>query len=454
MILRTYMSNSLLINNSLNNLSRTFEKHMVYGDIEVLIEAAAFSSGELFYIRMIIEPQLKHTRLEHMEVNVTETRKYCVPEMKAWRNDETTFSMPFAGSVRLAEFGEVDITTDQLKPVFDKEKNGIELVHDFAHRLAFYTPTCQQNIRHTTYLKEISIRHHIEINLTLSYQDVEGNRQCLSRTASSQSLDTMVNNRVPDSLPSPIAATPSSPTMTMMMGTPLTPPPAAHIPNNYHSNNSSNSRAMVNNSAMQRMSRPSSTPTSPSHSRNASSSYTATTSTPTSPTTPTASTRNSSLIPNNNNSNSWQNVLLRLHKTITTQALDDGRSRETITLDSPITVFDCRLKEDYGKLPSYHELGVKPSMSSYSYNDDKGSFFGGSNKNNKQSSVKITPRVEEATTGQQPKPYLCSCYYAFCREMELASQALYLPSASSSSSTPAMPLLDRIPSIPPPDYAA
>ncbi|KAG1106196.1 hypothetical protein G6F42_016844 [Rhizopus arrhizus] len=155
MILRTYMSNSLLTNNSLANLSRTFEKHMVFGDIEVLIEAAAFSSGDLFYIRMIIEPHLKHTRIEHMEVNVTETRRYSVPEMRAWRNDAITFPMPFAGSVRLAEFGEVDVTTEQLAPIFDKNQNGIELVHDFAHRLAFHAPTCQQNIRHTTYIIEI-----------------------------------------------------------------------------------------------------------------------------------------------------------------------------------------------------------------------------------------------------------------------------------------------------------
>jgi hypothetical protein len=47
-----------------------------------------------------------------------------------------------------------------------------------------------------------------------------------------------------------------------------------------------------------------------------------------------------------------------------------------------------------------------------------------------------------------PHPYLCPCYHAFCREMELASQALYLPAEAA----PAMPLLDRIPSIPPPDY--
>lgn len=345
MVLRTYMSNSLLVNNSLNNLSRTFEKHMVYGDIEVVIEAAAFSSGDLFYIRMIIEPQLKHTRIEHMEVNVTEIRKYCVPEMRAWRTDQSVFPLPFAGSVRLAEFGEVDVTTEQLLPVFDKSQNGIELVHDFAHRLAFYAPTCQQNIRHTTYIKEILVKHHIEINLTISYLDIQGNRQHLSRRSSMESES---------------------------LGT-LTPPPAAHIPN---------------------------------HSPRAVGS-------------PTGA---------NTNGVTWQNVLQRLNKA----KAESSKSRKTdiISLDSAITVFDCRLKEDYGRLPSYSELGVKPTIS----------------KEKKQDKIKLTKMDKPKN---QPKPYLCPCYEHFSYEMELASQELFLP---ATDKLPAMPLLDRIPSIPPPEY--
>lgn len=352
------MSNSLLVNNSLNNLSRTFEKHMVYGDIEVVIEAAAFSSGDLFYIRMIIEPQLKHTRIEHMEVNVTEIRKYCVPEMRAWRTDQSTFPLPFAGSVRLAEFGEVDVTTKQLSPIFDKNQNGIELVHDFAHRLAFYAPTCQQNIRHTTYIKEILIKHHIEINLTISYLDIQGNRQHLSRR----------NSIEPESL-----------------GT-LTPPPAAHFQNN-------NPRDVGNSTHRS----PISTPTSLNQ------------------------------VPN---SVTWQNVLVRLNKTKVD--VNKERKKETISLDSTITVFDCRLKEDYGRLPSYSELGVKPTII----------------KEKKQDKIKLT-RMDKPKN--QPRRYLCPCYDTFSSEMELASQELYLP---ATDKLPAMALLDRIPSIPPPDYTA
>ncbi|KAI9340115.1 hypothetical protein BD770DRAFT_330800 [Pilaira anomala] len=323
MVLRTYMSNSLLINNSLNNLSRTFEKNMVYGNIEVLIEAAAFSSGDLFYIRTIIEPQLKHTRLEHIEVNVIESRKYCIPEMRAWRTDSTTFPLQFAGSVRLAEF-------------------------------AFYAPTCQQNIRHTTYLKEIQFRHHVEISLTLSYLDIQGNRQYLSRRNSFESVPESISGN-------------------------LTPPPAAYF-------NTNNSRGGVGNNNNQRMAM--------------------------------------------DNHVTWQNVLLGLNKS--NNKAEEFKTKDTIKFESAITVFDCRLKEDYGRLPSYFELGVKPTTIPKGKKNDK---------------IKITKMKQPK---KKPSPYLCSCYYTFCKEMELASQALY----SIKDDSTIMPLLDRIPSIPPPDYSA
>lgn len=355
------MSNSLLTNNSLNNLSKTFEKHMNYGDIELVIEAAAFSSGDLFYIRMIIEPQLKHTRLEHMEIKVVEQRKYSVPEMRAWRHETYTYPMPFAGSVRLAEFGESDITTEQLLPIFDKNQNGIELVHDFAHRLAFQSPTCQQKIRHTTYIKEIQFNHHLEISFTMSYEDQQGKRQIINA---------------------------------------ITPPPAAYVTN-------SASRLM------------------PATSLPRSATYADVV----------RQEEDEQQVVEQDNGN-WSNVMLRLNKFKIEKSKDkhnDNRRKETIMLDTPITVYDCRLKEDYGKLPSYFELGVKPS----SLVKKKTKYF----------SPATTTTMDKPN---QPHPYLCSCYYTFCKEMELASESLYL----STETTPAMPLLDRIPSIPPPDYAA
>ncbi|KAG1304020.1 hypothetical protein G6F64_009566 [Rhizopus arrhizus] len=330
LILRTYMSNSLLTNNSLATLSKTFEKHLVCGDIEVVIEAAAFAPGDIFYARMIIEPRLKHTRIEHMELNCIESRKYSVPEMQAWRTDNTVFPMPFAGSFRLAEFGEVSDTTEELRPAFEKDGKGIELVHDFAHRLAFFSPTCSKGIRHTTYIKEILLKHHIEISLTLSFIDNQGHRQFIS--------------------------TDSEPIIT------LTPPPQAHIPNHIR--------------------------------------------TPLSMMTTIINTKK---------------IKPRLEDEL-------HRQQETVLLDSAITVFDCRLREDYGRLPSYFELGVKPTEM--------------------KQLKKPRSTIQNVAEPNQPRPYFCPCYFTFCEQVELASQSLYL------STAPTMLLLDRIPSIPPPDYSA
>jgi hypothetical protein len=301
--------------------------------------------------------------------------------------------MPFAGSMRLAEFGESDITTEQLLPVFDKNKNGIELIHDFAHRLAFQSPTCQQKIRHTTYIKEIQFNHHIEINFTMSYEDEQGKRQFMT-----------LNNNNTSAIPPPMT---------------LTPPPAAHVVDH-----TTNNRFIRNNQ--------SSLPASPSQSNTGSLSS--------------LQGNTYADIVNNgqeeqevvmqDNDGNWSNVILRLNKFKIQKSKDkhnDNRRKETIILDTPITVYDCRLKEDYGKLPSYFELGVKPSR-----------------LNHTKKALLITNNSRMMDKPNQPHPYLCSCYYAFCREMELASEALYL----STETTPAMPLLDRIPSIPPPDYTA
>ncbi|KAI9020840.1 hypothetical protein CLU79DRAFT_754020 [Phycomyces nitens] len=348
LVLRCYMSNSLLVNNSIQDLSRTFEKHLVTGDIEVMIEAAAFSSGDLLYIRVIIQPQRKHTRLEHMEVKVTESRRYCVPEMRAWRTNQDQMEMPFAGATRIFSSGEYEEqhmdSSDEIRQAFDKDGKGIDLTDTFAHRIAFSTPSCQQNLHPTTHFKEILFRHHLEINIVVSYPD-EGGAVALSRTNSSNSL---------------------------------------HSLHSFHSNPEQ------------------------------------------------ASTEHAAAQQNTQGANGgWQNVFLRLRKSRNEKDdVVDGRRKETIILETPITVFDCRLKEDYSRLPSYFELGVKPPEINTLQKSKNGPSPGQS-----------TPLKVDRT-----KIFYCPCYFDFCRQLELASQCLHLPYDQS------LPILDRIPSKPPPDY--
>ncbi|KAI9282292.1 hypothetical protein BY458DRAFT_497758 [Sporodiniella umbellata] len=310
-ILRTYMSNSLLTNNSLATLSKTFEKREAWGDIEVEIEAAAFSPGEIFYIRLIIQPKLKHVRIEHIELNCIESRKYSVPEMQAWRNDTECLSMPFAGSFRLSEFGEVIDTTKELSLAFGKRPKGLDLEHDFIQRLAFATPTCSQGIRHTTYVREIMMKHHIELKISLSYLE-KGRHQTTEKI--------------------------------------ITPPPQAYLSNH-----------------------------------------------------------RSTSIPVNQ---SFEDCHI---------PSKDYRKVTSMVFDTSITVFDCRLKEDYGQLPSYFELGVKPTEMNQS--------------------KKNVSTVQSLTEPNRPRPYFCPCYYKFCSQVELATQSLFEPQIF-------------FPSIPPPDYSA
>ncbi|KAL0094138.1 hypothetical protein F4703DRAFT_1816871 [Phycomyces blakesleeanus] len=361
LVLRCYMSNSLLVNNSIQDLSRTFEKHLVSGDIEVMIEAAAFSSGDLFYIRVIIQPQRKHTRLEHMEVKVTESRRYCVPEMRAWRTNQDHMEMPFAGATRIFSNGESEGGTgddmdssDEVRQAFEKDGNGIDLIDTFAHRIAFSTPSCQQNLHPTTHFKEILFRHHLEINIVVSYPDDDG-MPVLSRVNSSSS------NR------------------------------SIHSLHSFHSNpeqtSSTDHASGQQNTTQQGV------------------------------------------------SGGWQNVFLRLRKARNEKDdVVDGRRRETIILETPITVFDCRLKEDYSRLPSYFELGVKPPDINTMLKSKNGL------ASNDSSSQSVPLKVDRTKT------YYCPCYFDFCRQLELASQCLHLPYDQS------LPILDRVPSKPPPDY--
>ncbi|KAI8377953.1 uncharacterized protein BYT42DRAFT_572307 [Radiomyces spectabilis] len=383
LVLRTYMSNSLLTNNSLQDLSRTFEKHMVCADMEVVIEAAAFSSGDLFYIRVTVQPHRKHSRLEHMELRVVESRRYSVPEMRAWRTDSATFPLPFAFSTPLADDGaSPSYSTEALRPAFEPHGKGVDLVDSFAHRVAFFTPTCQQNIHHSTHFKEILFRHHLEIDITLSYLDSVG-QPVVSRTTSSHSMSTSSSQ---SSHEIPLSTSSSSTTTT----TNTTPSASASV-------SASASASTAHHASLSQQDGPS--------------------------------------------SSGWQNMLLRLRKSKNEKDKVDGRRREIIMLDTPITVFDCRLKEDYGRLPSYFELSDKRVSVPLTMDGAKRKKGGFSPSDGK--------RVISTDKDDRPHAFYCDCYREFSKQMELASQPLFFPEP-----TPFLPTLDRMPSRPPPDYGA
>ncbi|KAF7725449.1 hypothetical protein EC973_009623 [Apophysomyces ossiformis] len=376
LVLRTYMSNALLTNNSVQDLSRTFEKQVSAADIKLIVEQAVFSSGDLFYLRLVVQPHRKRTRLERMEVMITETRKYCVQDLQGAYSLETEdHVLPFISSTRLEDV-DGSVTTDEsdeLKPVFEKGGHAIEFMDTMAYRIKLATPTCVRNLHHTTHFKEILIRHRLSIQLKLSYPTNPPSRPRtapVSRNNSSSSIPTLSD-------PSSSCTVPSSPTLSAS----------------------------------------------------------------------TASTDSVAVVPSlshGNNAGGWHTVFSKILRQRTDKdPSEKNRKQDIIKLEIPVTVFDCRLKEDFGRLPSYSELASQPESSSSS-----SGFIAPS----KPVDRKQAPRTSQKSiqidkpTNFDPHVFLCQCYYTFRQEMQLAAEAEVLTQPERNTS------LERLPSKPPPEY--
>ncbi|KAI8967445.1 hypothetical protein BDF20DRAFT_901110 [Mycotypha africana] len=477
LVLRAYMSDSLLTNNSLQDLSRTYEKHLPAADIQLVVERAAFSSGDLFHLKLIVQPQRKRVRLDHVELTVTENRRYHVSEVRANRTDSEQFTLPYLASVKLAEGGEIAIpgTEGDLRSVFSKHGRGVDLTDTIAYRITFATPTCMRNIHHTTYFKDILFKHHLNITLTISFVDnqltAEAQRpqsQPPSANSSSSSLnEDMANVQRTVALPVSMGATQENhPMGSADMDQGATdalqamlppPPPAAYTAFSSHLHHRQPASAPVSN--------PSTPPaTSSVHPYNLSSSSLNTSDHhPTNNAHPSINNNHSGAHSHQQQHQSQHQAhaqstwLSKLRKPV--NAKENGthviRKRETIRLETPITVFDCRLKEDYGRLPSYSELNVTTNPS---HNDDKNKMMADLMEQDllqviseptAHAAADIHPQHKEFTSVAELQPQLCPCYFKFRRQMDMAAQAQLLQAASNENSSLQ---LERIPSIPPPDY--
>ncbi|KAI8092698.1 uncharacterized protein BX664DRAFT_327924 [Halteromyces radiatus] len=419
LVLRTYLSNALLTNNSIQDLSRTFEKHLPGVDIQIMVEQAAFSSGDLFHVRCVIQPQVKHVRLEHLEFYIIENRRYAAPEMRALRTDQERFDLSFLSAGRLEENdngGELSTSTPDINSdwsaLFTKNNHHhhhyIDIHDTVSYRLTFATPTCVRNLHHSTTFKDILFRHHLSIHVTLSYPD--------PTSVASNSSPLLHNHSFSSNEEDPMAAVAARLTRTTI-----------HRHNSDQSTDSFDSTTSASN-------------TSTGHHSGSS--------------TPTTSGAK------------W---LSKLRKHRVEKDMDmEKRKRETIKFESPITVFDCRLKEDFGRLPSYFELPQHNTNANGL--SEKGRRMPVNNGDSTTPSAPGSPIII-----QQDEPYnsssrrsscsieahvfLCPCYFAFRRQVERASEVqLYAPSSLSSPSTSTSLVtdgttaLDRIPSKPPPDY--
>ncbi|CAO3599646.1 unnamed protein product [Absidia cylindrospora] len=357
----------------LQDLSQTFDRKLTSADVTTMVDVAAVSPGDLFTIRFTIQPHRKHVQLESIETTVTESRRYSVPSLGAWRTTSDTFPLRYLYATplidsSLASFSPLASTMEAL--FNNKQVAALDLVDTFAYRITFATPTCKSNIHHTTRFEDILFRHRLDIQLTLSYLNDDGIREYVTSTT-----------------PPSLEGTPSA-------------------------NASHHHQQLITASS--------------------------TTATPDLLTTTTIDSGSSSPSP------TWQSVLHKLRKGKSGNTFDNGRHYEKMAISTPIHVFNCRLKEDYGSLPSYFETGVvKPQFTTIMPAAETTKTTALSPPPSPPASK--TSKVRQIATPldqHQYHAYLCECYYEFCQLMETASHQSNHPASS----------LERIPSIPPPDY--
>ncbi|CAO3636102.1 unnamed protein product [Cunninghamella blakesleeana] len=424
LILRTYLSNALLTNNSLPNLSRTFEKSLQGVDIQVMVEQAAFSSGDLFHLRFTIQPQMKRVRLEFLELYVVESRRYCVSEMRALRTDQQRFPLSFLSATNLdQEVQQEDhhhqstlIENKQWSSVFNRNGHAMDIYDTLNYRLTFSTPTCTRNFHHSTSYKDISFKHHLTIHAVVSY---------------------------PESVSTPSTPIPSA-TSSINLSTTI----------NHGQSSSASPSTIINtlndNAASSSSSSSSSTPSSP------------TSSTPSTPST----SRRASMIRSHSDLNvlqhdqhhhhpgsKWLNKLRKQHRS--EKDFDHhtpDRKYESIKFEFPITVYDCRLKEDFGRLPSYEEIPIPNlMMNQLNLNLDQLS------EKKSGQRMPVTPESSPPSSRRnscsiEAHVFLCPCYFAFRRQVERASKVQLVAPPPPSFSTLENNELERIPSKPPPQY--
>ncbi|KAI9303063.1 hypothetical protein BJ944DRAFT_289676 [Cunninghamella echinulata] len=437
LVLRTYLSNALLTNNSLPNLSRTFEKSLPGIDLQAMVEQAAFSSGDLFHIRLMLQPQMKRVKIEQLELYVIEHRRYCVPEMRAVRTDQQRFFFSFLSATNLddeqqQEHEDALMINKQWSALFNKSGPTSMDVHDtLNYRLTFATPTCVRNFHHSTSYKDISFKHHLAIHAVVSYPEPASmpvspnpsttiNHSPSSAVASSSSINTTTTNTLTDEdFPSSSSSSSSSPS------TPTISRRSSMIRSHSDQN-------IVHANSDQQHQAPSS---------------------------------------HHHTGSKWLNKLRKQHHRSDKDIQENHshqpimeRKQESIKFEIPITVYDCRLKEDFGRLPSYSEIIPIPNMTTShhpSFSSEKDGPSGSSSGNiNSSQRMPMTPDTSPPTSPSSSRRnscnieahvFLCPCYFAFRRQVERAANVQLVspppPSLSVDDNG-----LERIPSKPPPQY--
>ncbi|KAI7871040.1 hypothetical protein BDF14DRAFT_1767833 [Spinellus fusiger] len=182
LILRTFSwVDTALDSYAFSPLSVTSDRQTDLCDISLCVEKAMASSGTPFPISLLVTPHSKHVYLESMSVILTEKRAYRLPEFRASRREENNMKMKLASAVNMTDFLDPDdVTLRQLKRAITTLNAHIPIGNMFHHKLLFDLPSCV-NLNHSTNFNDISIKHHLTINMEFSQgTEVSNEDTCLN----------------------------------------------------------------------------------------------------------------------------------------------------------------------------------------------------------------------------------------------------------------------------------
>jgi len=177
LLLRTFScSNDALTSHSLPTTSITSERKTDVCDATLYIEKSVASSGTQFPISIIISPRIKHLILDSIDIILTEKRVYQIPEYGATRAELHDYKLSLVSVSNMTDPEQLqqvmippsDISLEQIRRSLTVKNAQIQLdSNPFQYKFLFTLPNCL-SINHSTYSKEISFLHYLNINVTLS----------------------------------------------------------------------------------------------------------------------------------------------------------------------------------------------------------------------------------------------------------------------------------------------
>ncbi|KAI8997061.1 hypothetical protein BDB01DRAFT_840570 [Pilobolus umbonatus] len=173
-------SNSALTANSLPTTSIVSERRLLTCDVAICVEKSHISSGTHLPIHFSLTPNMKHVYIESISVVINEGKVYRIPEYQERRVESYDYKISLVSSNNATDPAfESDrrlshLSLKDMRRALSVKNAHIPINGGFQHKLVFELPNCI-NLNHDTTFTQISIRHHLKINIELSSPATDAN---------------------------------------------------------------------------------------------------------------------------------------------------------------------------------------------------------------------------------------------------------------------------------------